>query len=762
MTGENRHGKSGRGIYRHAGLSALLRRPHRSRPHRAFALAAAPLLAVTLASCTSGSETISGSSSTGSGSATTATTCGAEVTPIPEPERQINLVLDESGSMFVDSQGAPSTLWSIAKYSLEVFAALISPNDTLNVFPMSEYTPNAPPEPTLRLPGTTPPGERVQEVHDLVLNGRSTPWRSVTAAVENILRSPAPNKWLVVLTDGQFVDEDDFIPSEVVVDLLDELAAQDVSIAFMSIGREAAVLPAGDGRIVAEVQDAGQLLSAMTGFANTIFERSLVTGLDASGSWATDIPMAEVVVFAQGEDVAIGDAATAGGSVAPTGVVPVSWTTNPDVEVRSPKDPDTVLTIRPVPDESLEGLLASYSSIPAGSVTFDVSNASQVDVFYKPDVEFGYFITDTDGRDVGNVLTADTPYTLNYSFMDSSCAPIASDLLNPVQYTAEILRDGEVFQADIAPGASIQLPSADYELRVAATYTGGSAAAVIPLIVSTQSSGLEYFASQMSEFPPTSEGIPFRLSVTTEGTNLVRPPTSEEWAALDASAVTFDSTSDLDFQLVKGSRPGEATILVRAPDGDVYAATTGEISVTVTPADQGALRGQTSTPVRFKVIDDISGFDRFMHWFWTVGIWILVALFLLVLLLGYLMKKRFPRRLKKRPTIEGIPRVIGQQRLNARGQFDVNGLRRLLPFVADTGTLKYVPAGTMGFRPMQVKAGPRKMLRLTNWKEIAKQSNVQVNGSPLDETTIKEPMFGASAMITADTPQMSFEMTPSQ
>ena len=151
-----------------------------------------------------------------------------------------------------------------------------------------------------------------------------------------------------------------------------------------------------------------------------------------------------------------------------------------------------------------------------------------------------------------------------------------------------------------------------------------------------------------------------------------------------------------------------------------------------------------------------------MHWFWTVGIWILVALFLLILLLGYLMKKRFPRRLKKRPTIEGIPRVIGQQRLNARGQFTVNGLRKVLPFVADTGTLKYVPAGTMGFRPMQVKAGPRKMLRLTNWKEIAKQSNVQVNGSPLDETTIKEPMFGASAMITADTPQMSFEMTPSQ
>ena len=771
MTGENRHGNSSRGIYKHAGvlwdqlvgvLSLRLRRAHRSRPHHALALVTAPFLAVAVVSCTSGPETISGNGGDGSSNVTTATTCGAEVTPIAEPERQINLVLDESGSMFVDSQGAPSTLWSIAKYSLEAFAALISPNDTLNVFPMSQYTPEAPAEPTLTLPGTIPAEDRVAGVHDLVLNGRSTPWRSVTAAAENILSSSSPVKWLVVLTDGQFVDGTELVEPEVVLGLLDELAAQGVSIAFMSIGREAVVLPAGDGRIVAEVQDTGQLLSAMTGFANTIFERSLVTGLDAAGAWTTDIPMSEVVVFAQGDDVAIGNATTAEGPVAPLGVVPVSWTTNPDVQVRSPRDPDTILTIRPVPDESLEGLLASYSSIPAGPVTFDISNASQVDVFYKPDVEFGYFITDTDGRDVGNVLTADTPYTLNYSFMDSSCVPVESDLLNPVQYTAEILRDGEVLQADISPGASIQLPPADYELRVAATYTGGSAAAAIPLIVTTQSNGLEYFASQMAEFPPTPEGIPFRLSVTTEGTNLVRPPTKEEWAALDPSAVTFDSNGDLDFQFVKGARPGEATILVRAPDGDVYAATTGEISVTVTPADQGALRGQTSTPVRFTVVDDISAFDRFMHWFWTVGIWILVAIALLILVLGYLLKKRFPRKLKKRPTIEGIPRVIGQQRLNGRGQFQVNGLRRILPFVADTGTLKYVPPGTMGFRPMQVKAGPRKMLRLTNWKEIAKQANVQVNGSPLDDSTMKEPMFGASAMITADTPQMSFEMTPSQ
>ena len=722
-----------------------------------------PVITIMVASCTSGPDSLTAGTEGSPSDGAASITCGAEVTPIPEPDRQINLVLDESGSMFVDQERQPSTLWSMAKYSLETFAALIGPGDTLNVFPMGAYGQNAPAEPELIIRGSTSAEERVQTVHDLVLRGRSTPWRSVTAAAENVLRSEAAEKWLVILTDGQFVDGREPVPPETVAALLEELANQGVLIAFMSIGQAAVSLPSGEGRIVEQVEDAGQLLAAMTGFANTIFERSVVTGLDTGGVWTTDIPLTELVLFAQGADVSIGEAQTSSGAIAPEETVRVSWSTNPDIQVKSPADPDVVLDIPALPDESLDGQLATFRSVPAGDITFEVSNASQVDAFYKPDVEFGYTITDPAGIDVGNVLTAGQPYTLNYSFMDSSCVPVDSPLLNPVDYTAEVLQDGKVVQADIAPGTTLQLPAANYEIRMAATYTGGTAAATIPLLVNNETGVPEFVVSQMAEFPPIDAGIPFPIIVEEGGPGgLSRPITPQEWAALDSQSVVFDSSLDLDFELSKGQRPGDATILVRAPGGDVFSAGTGTGSVTITIPEQGDLQGTTSAPIRFTVIDDISGFDRLMHWFWTIGIWILVAILLFILLLGYLTKKRFPRRLKKRPTIEGIPRVIGQQRLNARGQFDVNGIRRLLPFVADSGTLKYVPAGTMGFRPMQVKAGPRKMLRLTNWKEIAKQSNVQVNGSPLDETTIKEPMFGASAMITADTPQMSFEMTPSQ
>ena len=763
MTGVNRHGNFGRGIWTRGELTrvfttallAVQRWCGSLLPRTRGFLLLVPALAIVLASCTSGQEAITSGDSVNQSGAPTSATCDAEVTPIPEPDREINLVLDESGSMFLDENG-PITLWSMAKYSLEVFAALLSPSDKLNVYRLSDYGPNKS-GPTIALAGSQSASERVAQVHDLPLMGGSTPWRAVTAASEDLATSQATEKWLVVVTDGVFDAPDgsgDVSPQEVET-YLETLAKETgARVAFMSIGDGAAEISGGEQRDVIRVKDGPELLEGMTTFANTIFGRTFVSLDDGAEPWSIDVPMAEVVVFAQGPDVSIGSAESSAGPIDPVESVSVAWAPNANFSFERPDG--SIGTFTPTADEALEGVLARYESIPAGEVRFSVSNARQVDVFYKPDVEFGYTITSQSGTDVGNVLAAGEPYQLNYGFRDAACNPVQSELLDPVEYTADIVANEQIVQPGLTPGSTIELPTNTYTLNVSAVYRGGTAAAAIPLIVNA-STGEDLFVSQMAEFPPPEEGLGFTYSIIQPNGD-DRLPTSEEWAAFDPSSVRIESSGNLEYELLKNTDIGSVTLLVRAPGGDVFAADTGTIDVTLyPPSEQGR-----AASAEFTIINDISGFDRFMHWFWTVGIWILVAIFLLILLLGYLMKKRFPRRLKKRPTIEGIPRVIGQQRLNARGQFDVNGLRKLLPFVADTGTLKYVPAGTMGFRPMQVKAGPRKMLRLTNWKEIAKQSNVQVNGSPLDETTIKEPMFGASAMITADTPQMSFEMTPSQ
>lgn len=777
MTGENRHGNSGRGIYKHARslwvqliavLPLRLRGTPRSSPHRSLALAAIPLAVVALVSCTSSPESSQESGAqSGDGSAAI---CGTEVTPVPEPTRQINLVLDESGSMFVDAEEQPVTWWSIAKYSLEVFAALLGPGDTLNVYRMSDYGRNSSSDPTLVISGSESVATRVESVHTLQLQGRSTPWRSVTAAAENLAASSASEKWLVILTDGVFDSPEGAgqqIPVEEVEGFLDQLSQEtSTEVAFMSIGTGATVVSSTDSRRAVSVSTSDEVLQTMTAFANSTFGRNVVPASDLSGNWTPDIPLSEVTIFAQGSDVVIGVAETSNGEfVDPSETAAVSWVDNP-IPLGGGQIYD------PPPDTSLEGVIATYKEIPSGPINFGIENASQVDIFYKPDVRFGYSILDAQGQDVANILDAEATYTLNYSFIDANCTPVESDLLNPVVYSATVFEGGNPLLSDLVPGSTLQLPATTgagdgYSILMEASYKGGISSAQFPLFVGGRPE-IAYPVSSLADFTPPDRGIPYSIVVKpTDATgsgqgSLARDYTAAEWAALDPAAVAFESDSNLEFEFLKGATPGQATVLVRAPEGEVFAADTGPVTFTVTLPAQKGIQETTLEPTTFDVVDDISALDRFWHWFWTVGIWILVAIALLILALGYLLKKRFPRKLKKRPTIEGIPRVIGQQRLNGRGQFQVNGLRRILPFVADTGTLKYVPPGTMGFRPMQVKAGPRKMLRLTNWKEIAKQANVQVNGSPLDDSTMKEPMFGASAMITADTPQMSFEMTPSQ
>ena len=56
--------------------------------------------------------------------------------------RQINLVYDNSGSMYGDGANGELDTWCQAKYSMEVFASMLGENDVLNIR-MSEGKVNA-------------------------------------------------------------------------------------------------------------------------------------------------------------------------------------------------------------------------------------------------------------------------------------------------------------------------------------------------------------------------------------------------------------------------------------------------------------------------------------------------------------------------------------------------------------------------------------------------------------------------------------------
>jgi len=788
----------------------------------------------------------------GTASAADVATCDP-VPPSPEVARTINLVLDESGSMFFDPTGKAIDRWSFAKYSLEVFAALMGPNDTLNVYRMSDYGPNQEPpdEPSLTLTGTTSMDRRVALVHDLQLNGGSTPYTSVTTARDDLIdatQSQATrSSWLIVLTDGEFYDASNrLVPTETVNRDLRDLCKDGISVAFMSIGPTAPTIEGGNCIEFVKTTNSTDLIGQMTKFSNTIFNRAIAS--DAGTSWDLDIPLKEVKIFAQGPNVSVGDVATSEGSVSASDIADVSWTENPDLVVDG--EPFTA-----VPNRALKGVVATFEDIPAGPISLDISNYKDLAYFYKPAVNFGAVLTDSSGQVIGEAdAVAGQSYTINYGLMNDSCEFIESALLGDVTYDAVLRQDGKKVQGDIQPGDAISFPEGNVVLDISARASGLSAAAQVGLTssspipdapvsifaapgdsaalvswdppaytgggeissytvtsdppgascttdgaLSCQVTGLEngvtytftvtatsdfgnegspsppsnpvtpfasispdYRVSTMAEFPPDDRGMRVALYVVTDG-GQTRPITPEEWAALDASSIQTATDGSIEFEVRKLDQVGDLLLLPRAPDGDIYAATTGPQEVTVTlPANDRLNFKESSVSIPFNVIDDISAWDRWRHWFFTTGLKLLIGLILLIILLGYVFKKRFPNRIKKGPMINGRPRVIGPQAINAPGRFQKNSLRQVLPFLADKATLTYVPFGVMGFAPLQLKAGSSKMLKLENWRQIAAQGNVQINGVTLDDSTTTQPVFHAGAPITAETAQMIYDMSATQ
>ena len=265
----------------------------------------------------------------------------------------------------------------------------------------------------------------------------------------------------------------------------------------------------------------------------------------------------------------------------------------------------------------------------------------------------------------------------------------------------------------------------------------------------------------MAEFPPAAEGIELIYQHVNQQTGEAYPLTAEEWATVKAEDFAVTSDTNLEYEIVKNDTVGSLSLLVRAPAGNVYAANTGELEVTVTGShvfDEQKTEASTNAPI--EVRDDLSFMDRLAHWFSTVGWKLLLIALLSLLALGYIFKRRFSKKMKRRPSVVGTPRTIGTSIEEGTGKFRMNNARRFLPFVANTATLSYVPAGVSGFRPMKLKAGPRKTMVITNWKQIAERENTEINGTPLTKETRKPPTFGPSATITASTPQMTYEMNP--
>lgn len=694
--------------------------------------------------------------------------CGAPVIPESPETKHINMVVDDSGSMIRDAESKQLLdRWSFAKYSVEVFAGLMGPGDSLDVYLLSSFTGDGNRQASISLQGRqTQSG--IDRIRSIEVEGSGTPFEAIQRTTSDDVLRPADQNWLVILTDGEFRDSGNPVPTERVQESLESfLSSQQESnrqlgVAFLALGDEAPNLAAltDKGLVFAQAQNSRDLLTTMGSFANRIFGRNKVE-LAPEGAWSTDLDLDEVIVFAQGADVDVASAVVSGERVLPQSTVQVSWIENK--AIRFPNGD----AVTPLPNTELQGQIATFGEIPRGDIGFDISNAETVELFYRPKVNFGARLTNETGQ-VEETTVVAGPHTLDFGFLSDCEFVNGSPLLSAGNFAANVYQDGDLVAKDLQPGDQVELDDGEVTIQYSATYLDGvpevaeqTITVAKPPFPSRMTAVVpEYKVTEMAEFPPPDRQIAIKYEVIEDETP--RQPLPEEWAALDPQTFEIASESNLEFQLVKEETPGQLRLLLRAPDGDIYDANVGDLEATVRgsylPVGNHA---PAEVDVPISVEDDRSWWDKFLNWFKEIGWKILLALLLLALILGYIFKRRFSKRVKRRPSITGTPRSVGVTPIEDRGKFQASGFRKFLPFVANTATLSYVPPGTIGFRAMKLKAGPRKSMTVTNWKEIAEKDNVEINGTPLNSETRRPPKLSASGTISASTPQMTYEMTPS-
>lgn len=609
----------------------------------------------------------------------------AEENDKPANDKAIAIAYDNSGSMFED------TRWNAAQYSVEVLAAMLDEGDALAVFAMDQ------PGAKITVSGDQEATERVDAIHnaDLGFSEYTNP-QPTQDAFDYLKSADASEKWLVITTDGEFNQGGGIAQ---VQDVANQAAAEGMNVIYLAIGNDTSVITEdANGGISVKRASSDNVLSSMTEVINQIFGRATLPSgcLDTgNGSLTLEVPMSQIVVFAQGEDVSIGKLTQDGGqgaSVIPR-TVSVSHVQN------APEGASASGRNHPV-DDQLRGVVATFdSNLPAGVYHVDVAGAQNTAVYYVPYVSIAVGLTGEDGVDLtldpteANTLYAGT-YQPNFSMIDPfTNEPLSSSLLDPATYTLRVSEGGTISQ--VAEGESFSLTSGSANFDATVETVGGAratqsfwgvevGAAPVPIIVD---------AGSIPESIPIADFDHVTYPVTVrhaDGSSL----TTEEWRVLEA-----DVSDDSGIQWSVAKDDENQTIVVGPTCGgaDKWSIEQELFGFSGLGLGHGASVRTTAQSLvgdslySGEATRDISytpdWIDAILHDLW----WIVLATIAIILAIGWIRKPRLPRGMKPNVKVEeGLKDVTVPLRYD-----DGNIRNKFAPFVAETADLGIHAKGTL-------------------------------------------------------------------
>lgn len=319
----------------------------------------------------------------------------AEITK-EEKNYDIAVVFDNSGSMYGNKR------WCRAKYAMEIFASMLNyPKDKLHIFPMWKVTTDgSKPE-----SGGDFSAFEIKNVKDIdkISNmytpiPSDTPFAPVLEAHEYLKSSKANEKWLIVLTDGEFnrMERDVKIPElkgNSLRQRLIQLATNGIKIQYLGFAGAESLTPDEANSFFAKNSDDTSLKNDLIEICNYIFQRSILPSNRLGGtSLNLDLSMKNLIVFAQGKNANIDSLKDSNGKE-------IKVTLNSGRRKFSDISAGGQYKNSPV-DEDLAGQVVTFAACPKGNYTLSYSGADSIQIFYEPDVDIDVSLENSDGERV--------------------------------------------------------------------------------------------------------------------------------------------------------------------------------------------------------------------------------------------------------------------------------------------------------------------------------------------------------------------------
>ncbi len=353
--------------------------------------------------------------------------------------RTIAIVFDNSGSMYEKGNKA----WCQATYAMEVFASMLNPGDTLQIYPMAaitvgnkQYTMNNPLEIT--------DSSQANSIRDIYTEKtKGTPIESIDCAVKGLKSIQGTKKYLVVLTDGETFHKNGIRLSQ--NNTKKELdnrfkanAGESMTVMYLGIGADACVpdTKESDYFVKKHAVDSTDVLSTLTEMCNLIFGRDTLPKNRISGKKIEfDISMSKLIVFVQGNNISdLKIKATGKNKVGkPSTSQEAKYSTKGAGDYKS------------IADASLQGMIVTYENLAAGNYTIDYSGtATSVEIYYEPDADLEFIFTDSEGNNVDLNSLYEGEYKVSFGMKDAKTGKlISSDLLGKPHYEGSYSINGE-------------------------------------------------------------------------------------------------------------------------------------------------------------------------------------------------------------------------------------------------------------------------------------------------------------------------------